>query len=268
MTMPVRKVHGDYFLPETAARVEKMLLGNGYDTARDLGMRKKEFWETRPYPAKLHHWMADEFRAFLYEHRYPGNTIEDRMRFHTQSIRDALVRGEPVPKNVFESPEGVYALDDALIHVKGDDGWAFNAARDRYLQELFRDSVAKRRASIAQVDPLEELFMKAVKLCAEKEVSVSPDFTVDWHERPLRVFQLDDPKLFRVQDADFHQGELFGGLENIKREDAESWAAKAMEKGDVSYDDVCWLVRDRSVDPRVWYPRSSVDVTVSYPRQR
>lgn len=255
MTMPVRCVHGEYFLPTTAQRIAKMRLGNGYDIARDLGMKKKESWETRPYPAKLHHWMADEFRAFLYQHNFPGNTIDDRMRIHSQSIKDALVHSEPVPKNVFESPEGVNALEDALTEVKADDAWSFHAAQDRYFQDLFKISVAKRQASTPEMDPLEEVFMKAVKLCGANEVRVSPEFTVDWHDRPLRVFQLENPKFFRVQDAGFPQGSLGGGLLNIKREDAENWVAKAMGKGELSYDAMSWLVRDKSVDSRVWYPR-------------
>jgi hypothetical protein len=250
MTMPVRNVYGQYFLPDTQERIAKTQQGNGSDVPRDMGMRKREVWETRPHPGNPHHWLAEEFHAFLLEHNYPANTIKDRMRGHALCIREALVRGRPVPQLVMQSQEGREALEDAMMEVGAHDEGAFHVAQDRYVHELFATSLAARRACVpfADRDPLAEVFLKAVGLCAQNQVSVSPDFTVDWHEHPLRVSQAENGKSFHVQDARWAATAFGGHLQRIERSDAEIWVSKAMSQGQLKFDDMLWLVRDRTVD--------------------
>ena len=108
-----------FFLPETPGRLARLTArGDGGDLRRDLSMRPKEYWETRPSPVKPHHWTADEFAAHLDRHRFPPGTLVDRMRGHQQAIRGALVSGEPVPAEVMATDEGRAALEDAIIDRK------------------------------------------------------------------------------------------------------------------------------------------------------
>ncbi len=110
-------------------RLAAMRLGNpGGETAQGLAadgrsrvMRKREYWETRPHPAHVHHWLSDEFEAFLLEHSYPPNTLRDRMVERTRSIAAALKKGWYVPQAVMQEASGVEALDDAILSVMADE---------------------------------------------------------------------------------------------------------------------------------------------------
>ena len=108
-------------------RLDAMRLGNPGGAlaasagGRDLGMRKREYWETRPHPAHVHHWLEAEFEAFLREHSYPPNNIGDRLVERVRSIAAALKKGLYVPPAVMQEPSGVEALADAILHVQAED---------------------------------------------------------------------------------------------------------------------------------------------------
>lgn len=246
MTIPIHPLYGGYFYPETSVRLGSMSVGNGFEIDRDLSMKKRDVWETRPYPAKLHHWTAGEFERFIIEHNYPGNTIKDRKRFHVQAIKDALVRGIAVPKMVFETEEAQFALTDAKTEVISSDRGGFMAAQTEWARQSFEASVSKRRAFLPSREPLKEILLKAVVLCGEGEVYASPDFSVEWHDRPMRVFQAYNGSGFQVQDAAFPVGSYSGEVRFIERKIAEEWVTEAVNNQSMKFDDMLYLIHDRS----------------------
>lgn len=85
----------------------------------------------RPYPKHPHHWTCDELRAFLVQHSYPANTIDDRVREHEGTLRKALLMGHRVPARVMASPEGRRAADAAVLaYASGQQATRLERARE------------------------------------------------------------------------------------------------------------------------------------------
>lgn len=132
-----------FYLPDTEHRLASMALGNpSPEAARNLGMRPKEYWETRPMPSHPHHWTSAEYERFLRDHRYPGNTIDERLRHHVLMISEALQRGEYVPQDVMNDTAGVQALGHARMMVVSSDEGARRQAQTKEATHAFDAAMA------------------------------------------------------------------------------------------------------------------------------
>lgn len=122
----------------------------------------KEPLDDRPYPVNLWEWTKDEFRRFLFEYRFPGCTITDRMRHHEQVVINALHAGHNVPAEVLAdypnakaAAQAKHNADAAMEKIRWDREVqiaAFSARLDAGLRDQLiagiREQVARRRINI------------------------------------------------------------------------------------------------------------------------
>lgn len=222
-----------FFLEETPGKLAAMAGGNAAAAeSRDLSMRPKEYWETRPSPAKPHHWTGEEFAAHLVRHKYPGGTIDDRMRGHLLSIRKALRDGEFVPAVVMETTEGRQALEDAIMEVKSLDEGAYRMAQQKRASEQF-DSVISSTT-------IESLVNGGAKLAAQAKGGEPQAMVVENYPRP--VWCVAHEGRFLIKDTGWNIGSLYGTIYEIDRGTAEAIVRKSVLDGSLSTDEMLWFM--------------------------
>lgn len=223
-----------FFLEATPARLLGMQNGNPVPgQARDLSMRAKEYWETRPSPAKPHHWTATEFAAHLRRNSYPPCTINDRMVTHGIAIRRALVKGEFVPSAVMEAEEGRAALADAIMEVKSLDEGAFRLAQQEAAASQF-DAVA------ADPSVVQRLVVAGAKLAGLAKGFTPQPQDVVGYPRPVWCAVIDDRVVVKDTGWDFRS--LYGTVHEVERAAAESFLRDALLEGELSLEDSRWFM--------------------------
>lgn len=222
-----------FFLEETSGKLTRMAGGNAVATeVRDLSMRPKEYWETRPSPAKPHHWTAKEFLDQLLYHKYPPGTLNDRMQIHVLAIRQALVQGEFVPDVVMATEEGRYALADAIMEVKAMDEGAFRLAQQNRASAQFD--------AVSTFDTIESLVIGGAKLASQARGSMPHSMSIPNY--PRQVWCLAKDGCVLVKDTGWHIESLYGTIFQIDLGVAESILRKAALDGRLKYDDLLWFM--------------------------
>lgn len=223
-----------YFLQETPNRLARMRVGNATfpPTPRDLSMRTKEYWETRPSPAKSHHWTANEFSAHLDRHRFPAGTINDRVQGHKTAICRALIQGEFVPDVVMQSAEGRAALDDAIMEVKSLDEGAFRSAQQAQASSQFK--------AVIDGATIEKLVLGGVVSAAHAKGAEPQPVIIENYPRPVWCVVSDDRVL--IKDSGWPITSLYGTIQEIDWNTAESIVRNAIVAGEIGYDDSLWFM--------------------------
>lgn len=221
--------------------------GNAPDSKppeRDFSMRPKEYWETRLSPAQPHHWTRAEFLKHLSDHRFPPNTIKDRLEVHVQVIRDALLAGEYVPAEVLADEAGQQAIGDALLRVRSDayakaaseaqesNRQMFFQARVGYEGEFLQDLLSQAAAaSIEAAQPgLDPWLASGYKLVEPNES----------YPHGIMVCALGDSKGGRIdfRDARYEPNSLFGTVHSIRMDEAATIFCRLLDEGRVTTEEV------------------------------
>lgn len=241
---------------------------------RDLSMRKKEYWETRPYPQVLWHWTEAEFSAFLDQHRFPPNTLRDREEGRVLAIRAALVRGEFIPAEVMADEATAQAVSDAIMEVSAN----FSAAAKHQAQQdgtrEFDRAIGCYLSEAERQQRLDRLLMQAARapgrsiegwgvhrtLSDIKDVAlegVSFSLTVSLRAPSGCDVHADAKKWLEVRDARYNDVSLYGAVGRIPFEQAESVFRRLVETDQVTIDEA------RSLMGTQWQPYTVVSVTRS-----
>lgn len=247
--------------------------------ARDLSLRKPEFWDTRPSPKVLWHWTEAEFSAFLAQHRFPGNTLRDREAFRAQTIRDALVRGDFIPREVMADAPTAAALADAVISVRASFAYeaadrhqkqgkaAFDAAigystshagvyHARLADLLVSAARAKGRTVNCRGLDISRV-LSEIKEVALDGLSFGLTLSTRTPEQPNRHF---GQKLWiEVRDARYNDVSLYGDVHRIPFEQAEGIFRRLLDTKVVTLAEVRTLMGPQ------WQPYMQVTVVSSVP---
>lgn len=229
----------DYFLEDTAARLQSIEIGNAVQgqVSRDLSLRKKEYWETRPSPAMPHHWTASEFLKHLVRHNFPAGTIRERMALHQASIQKALERGEFVPEIVLNSEAGRHAVSDAQMMILAQD----QACRKDYES---RQRAAKFKESIGELDHhgLNKNLRETIVSCASKSWVLPGVKLISIDGYPDDVYCVFDRLGVTFKDASIHVESLYGVLHRVKKSEVSNTIQAALHQGRISFDDALSLM--------------------------
>lgn len=241
---------------------------------RDLSMRKKEYWETRPYPNVLWHWTEAEFSSFLDQHRFPPNTLRDREEGRVLAIRAALVRGEFIPPEVMADEATAQAVSDAMMEVSANFS---AAAKSQAQQEGMREFDRAIGSYLPETDfqqRLDALLVQAARapgrpieasgvdrvLSEIKEVELEGlPFKLTVSLRTPNEYNVHSgkKKWLDVRDARYNDVSLYGTVGRIQFEQAESTFRRLMDTDQVT------IAEARSVMGAQWQPYSVVSVTRS-----
>lgn len=236
---------------------------------RDLSMRPKEYWETRPSPASPHHWTSQEFHQHLLKHSYPSNTISDRMQVHETKVRDALVNGLYVPPEVIADEAGQRAVADAVDMTRAN----------RYAAEASRRQEVNRKAFLmaAALPGGERALMRELLLGAAKAnlrpVSGGLDKWVTGgykqvqlkrgYPHPIMVCAVEDSKGCRIdfRDGRYEPNSLYSTVRSTRMDDACRIYADLLESGEVTREEVRLVIGSQGMQ---YLPRPVVQAV--YPR--
>lgn len=228
-----------YFLDCTQKRLEEMARGNSFAGARaDLSMRTKECWETRPSPSHPHHWTPEQFEDFLVRHRYPANTIRDRIAQHRLGICERLMAGAYVPQDVLNSEGGQAALADACMHVRAQDEAAFKEAQTREAEALFEQALQLDGSGAAN-QAVHDLLIEGVKLSGKAQGADLLPIHVAGYPRALWCIY--DHKQVMFKDSAWHRDSCYGVVFRMMRVTAESIVRQALLDKRVTMDETKWF---------------------------
>lgn len=234
---------------------------DGAAPTRDMSMRPKEYWETRPTPAFAHHWTGDELRDHLIANRFPSNTIDDRLEYHVAQITRALAMGKYVPGEVLASTSGLRAIDDAFMRVRSSI-YAQQASRTQNRnQKAFAQSLCARAGKqLAPGEALMEILLAAAKATQEpmqagleswvaggyKRVDLSAAMG---YEHPVMVCALGDDRGVRldIRDGRYGPNSLFSTLLSMRMEEVAPILIDLIESGQASASEIRSVIGYRAM---------------------
>lgn len=237
---------------------------------RDHSMRAKEYWESRPYPAQLHHWTGLELRQHLNVHNYPPNTIKDRLEGHVKKICDALVSGLYVPPEVMADDAGQRATADAIMTFKAN----------RYASEASERQEENRLAFVFAAgraggwrSALSDLLLRAAKAIQHPakvglDKWIAGGFKVvemdGGYPHPIMVCAFDDSKGCRVdlRDGRYEPNSLYATFHSIRMDEACSIYRELLDQGKVSQAEIELVIGYQGMQ---YMPQPVV--TARYPRE-
>ena len=246
--------------------------------ARDLSLRKPEYWETRPYPNVLWHWTEAEFDQFLTEHRFPPNTLRDREVGRMLAIRSALVKGEFIPREVMDDEPTAEAVADAVMEISARYAYEVRNKEQQLGTLEFEKAIGYLHSVDQYRTRLDALLAQAA--CATGRRSTESGFTLilsDIKEVGLDglpfnlTVSLRTPtkenrhsgskQWLEIRDARYNDVSLYGDVHRVPFETAESIFRRLLEAGAVTLEQAC------SVIGHNWKPYLYVSVTRSNPAQ-
>lgn len=209
------------------ARIREGNAFAGMGAARDFSMRPKLYWETRPSPAAPHHWTRSEFLAHLETHRFPPNTIDDRLRVHVDSIRDALVKGQYVPPEVMADDAGKEAVEAAITLIRSNSYAARASAAQQENSQQLKGALFRGPGLSAN---LREIFFNAAKAPLQAingstlyrwPAGGFKEVDIDGYDHPVRVCLLasEGPSWVELCDGRYHPQSIYSCLKSFSMEE-------------------------------------------------
>jgi hypothetical protein len=241
---------------------------------RDMTMRKKEYWETLPYPKVLSHWTEDEFAEFLAKHRYPPNTLRDREVSRMLAIRSALVRGDFIPREVMADAVTVNAVADALMEISASFAWDARTQEQQLGILAFEKAIGYLRPAGEYHSRLDALLAQAANaagrratdsgctliLSEVKEVGLDGlpyNLTVSMRT-PDSYNRYSGQRLWlEVRDARYNDVSLYGDVHRIPYSQADSIFRRLVTEERVTLEQACTMMGSN------WTPYVRVAVTSS-----
>lgn len=254
-------------------RKEQIAAGNPNnrpaDFSRDLSMRQREYWETRPYPAKRHHWTEAEFEQFLETHRYPSPTHRDHLVGRSTDIRNALVAGEFIPEEVMADPSTQGAIGDAIMTIEADEAGAMK----RHVQEQGQAQFKRAIGYCEHIDVYQSRLDGLLAMAARAEgrkvgmgglsdiLSPVKPVSLEGLEFGLTVSRRTHPQgsphhgrrsWLEIRDARYNDVSVYGDVYRIEFADAEVIYRRLLEAQQIT------LPQVRSVMGELWRPYTIV----------
>lgn len=218
-------------------------------------MRPKEYWETRPYPKYLHHWTPEEFEKFLYAHRYPANTIKDRLAQHRMEVCNSLMAGAYVPRAVLDTDGGKAALAEACMFVRAMDEAARKEARLKEDKKMFSQAL---NADFS----VEALLIRGIQMLSEAKAKGVDASGIDIPGYPNPVRLMLTKKYVQFKDGSYHSDSLYGVLFQLPRHEAESIIRENISKKQLTQSDVSLFLGSD------WMPFLRVQHCATWPVQQ